>query len=306
MKSDMKNGQKISLVWLTAILLLLGIVWLAYYTKFFKSSSAVRVVSNLSYCKSDNPGQTLDLYKPRRKFSKPLPVVVYVHGGGWRSGSKRNPLISKTYADFFASEGLATISVGYRLDPARPYPDQNYDVACALSYIENHSSELGVDTDRMLFFGESAGAELASFASLNIPFMGHDYDAPVGVISFYGVFDFSKIITGQKPDFNARRYLGSKYNQKASPASPTSHVTKKAPRFLLVHGSGDTVVPFSQSELFYKKLTDAGVDAELVAIPRANHGFSGPELSPYGFDRLKESLRLFIAETIYPEHQQSQ
>lgn len=257
----------------------------------------LEVHQNIPYCATKNPYQTLDTYRPANDRQAPLPVVVYIHGGGWRSGSKHNALINY-YAKFFASQGFATISVAYQLHTPDPYPDQNTDVACALSYIEDHAANLGVDPDKMILFGDSAGGDLATFASLVIPYEGYDYDAPRGVIDFYGVFDFSKIIVGSHPDYNARRYLGSKYNEVAVTASPVTYVTKKAPRFLLVHGTNDTVVPITQSQEFYRLLTTTGIDAEYVAVPGAHHGFIGPELGAHDNQVIQSALTSFLHEVL--------
>lgn len=253
---------------------------------------------NVAYCNSNNPAQTLDFYRPRNHDMETLPLLVYIHGGGWRSGSKRNPLIMKTYGQYFIEHGMAVASIDYRLNSKNPYPDQNNDIACAITYLNDHASELMIDIHKMIFFGESAGGQLASFAALNIPYKSYDYEAPVGVIDFYGVSDFSTIVDGVKPDLNARRYLGSKYNHVATAASPVTYVTKKAPRFLIVHGTKDKVVPISQSKDMYDLLIKSGIDAEYVEIPGAKHGFTGPELSTTNYKTIQDNLNSFLRETI--------
>lgn len=254
---------------------------------------------NIAYCNSSDPSQTLDFYRPKdHDDAETLPLLVYIHGGGWRSGSNENPLIMKTYGPFFIQRGFAVASINYRLNPKHPYPDQNEDIACALTYLDNNANNLRVNTNKMIFFGESAGGQLAAFAALNIPYKNYDYDAPAGVIDFYGVSDFSKIIVGAHPDFNARRYLGSKFNQVATGASPTTYVTKKAPRFLFIHGTKDKIVPISQSKSLYDLLIKSGIDAEYVTLPGAGHGFIGPELTAGNYQTIQDSLTSFLAETL--------
>jgi acetyl esterase/lipase len=255
------------------------------------------IQKDVPYCNSNNPSQTLDFYHPKDKSNEKVPLLVHIHGGGWRSGSKSNPLIS-TYVPLFIKHGVAVASINYRLHTNSPYPDQNNDVACALSYLSEHADQLNINADQSLFFGESAGGQLAAFAGLNIPYQNYDYEAPVGIIDFYGVSDFSKIVEGANPDFNARRYLGSKYNQTAAPASPITYVTKKAPRFLFVHGTNDHVVPIAQSKDLYDQLVKLGIDAEYVAILGAEHGFGGPELSKNDYKTIQDSLNSFLQETI--------
>lgn len=261
---------------------------------------SISVIRNVGYCGSSSaPDQTLDFYRPKnRSYTTSVPLLVYIHGGGWRSGSKSNHLITSVYGPFFLRHGIAVASIDYRLSSNHPYPDQNNDVACALSYLTSHASNLHINTHQIIFMGDSAGGQLAAFAALNIPYKHYDYEAPVGVIDFYGVSDFSKIIDGAHPDFNARRYLGSRYNQVAVPASPITYVTKEAPRFLFIHGTADTVVPISQSKDLYNLLVNAGIDADYVAIPGAKHGFIGPELPAHGFTTITNNLNSFLYETI--------
>lgn len=252
---------------------------------------------DIPYCNTKSKYQMLDTYRPKRLADQTLPVVVYVHGGGWSSGNKHNALISY-YAKFFAARGIATISVAYRLSGANPYPVQNNDVACALTYINTHSKELHIDPARAIFFGDSAGGHLVAFAALNNPYGRYKYATPRGVIDFYGVSDFSKIINGPHPDYNARRYLGPQYGKMAAKASPVRYVTSRSPRFLFVHGTDDKIVPISQSKEFYNALKAAKTGAKYLAIPGAHHGFIGPDLGSKKNQMIEDAIDAFLRETI--------
>lgn len=262
-----------------------------------KLSDLASVESDIHYCNTSNPGQTLDLYRPKDVADAILPLVAYVHGGGWRHGDKNNSLL-KTYAPLFIQKNVAVASINYRLNPGAPYPDQNNDVACALTYLDTNAERLHIDTKRILYFGDSAGGQLAAFAALAIPYKGYNYEAPVGVIDLYGVSDFSTIIDGVRPDLNARRYVGSKYNKITNMASPTMYVTKKAPRFLFIHGTKDKVVPSSQSKVLFDQLVKEGIDAEYVTISGAGHGFVGPELAGDAYKKIQDNMATFLRETI--------
>lgn len=252
---------------------------------------------DIPYCNTKSKYQMLDTYRPKKLADKTLPVVVYVHGGGWSSGNKHNALISY-YAKYFAARGIATISIAYRLAGANPYPVQNNDVACALTYINNHSEELRIDPAKAIFFGDSAGGHLVAFAALNNPYGKYKYDAPRGVIDFYGVSDFSKIINGPHPDYNARRYLGPQYGKMAAKASPVKYVTKQSPRFLFVHGTDDKIVPIAQSREFYNALKAAKPGSKYLAIPGAHHGFIGPDLGSKKNQMIEDAIDAFLRETI--------
>ena len=270
---------------------------------FQRGNSEVAPVSqiitqqNIPYCNTTDKYQMLDTYRPKKLGTQVLPVVVYIHGGGWSSGNKHNALISY-YAKFFAARGIATISVAYHLAGTNSYPVQNKDVACALAYVNGHSSELGINPSKSIFFGDSAGGNLAAFAALNPQYGGYKYTTPRGVIDFYGVSDFSKIIGGPHPDLNARRYLGPQYAKIAVQASPVKYVTAQSPRFLFVHGTEDKIVPIAQSQELYNALQAAKTGSTYLAIQGAHHGFIGPELGSKKNQMIQDAIDTFLHETL--------
>jgi len=284
-------------------LLLVGIAVFAWFTlttfrnKPLLINDFATVQPDVQYCNSKNPSLSLNLYYPKGDIKAPLPLVVYIHGGGWLRGDESSRLLD-IYGTEFVQKGIAVAAIDYRLDVKTPYPDQNDDIACALTYLTTNATRLSIDTRKVIFFGDSAGGQLAAFAALNIPFRNYDYEAPVGVIDFYGVSDFSTIINGPHPDLNARRYLGSKYNSVADQASPLTYVTKHAPRFIFFHGTKDSVVPISQSKIFYNQLIAAGIDSEFIPIDGARHAFIGPELPAAQYKKIQDSLDAFLRETI--------
>lgn len=282
-----------------AVLAALGLVYLRYGisgSKFPRIVDTAESRISIAYCGDNNPQRTLDLYQPQTTSAR-APLVVFVHGGGWRYGHKNSPLLN-LYGSDFINRGIAVADIAYRLNPPSPYPDENIDVACALNYLTAHATELELDIEKMVLFGDSAGGQLAAFAGLNIPFEGYDYEAPLGIIDLYGVSDFTRIINGKKPDLNARFYLGSRYNQLAKEASPTNYAAKSAPRFLFIHGNKDKVVPISQSLDFYRQLSAYGVDAEFVTIDGAGHAFNGLDLPPERYKQMRDSIDTFIKETL--------
>lgn len=293
------SKKRLALV-LGLFLLSLLLAWLFVYT-FLRAAPTIRdiasITPNIAYCNSQNPSQTLDYYRPKKASNAHLPLAVYMHGGGWRSGDKSGPLLA-TYAPLFIKKGMAVAAINYRLHSDTPYPDQNNDIGCALAYLDTNADRLQIDTEKIIYFGDSAGGQLAAFAALTIPYKNYDYEAPVGVIDFYGVSDFSKIVDGSRPDLNARRYVGSKYHKVTNGASPVTYVTKKAPRFLFFHGTNDKVVPIAQSKLLFDQLTKSGIDAEYVTLEGVGHGFRGPELPPADYKTIQDNIRAFLDESI--------
>lgn len=257
------------------------------------------VYKHVAYCDTKDPEQVLELIVPQSgsETAKPVPLIVYVHGGGWRAGKQGNALI-RYYMTQFLAKGIAVADVGYRLDAPHPYPDQNNDVACALHYLATNQSTYNIDTSRTVLFGDSAGGQLVAAAALGSASAKYSYPKPRGVIDFYGVSDFSTIVNAKRPDLNARYYLGKRYLKEAEAASPLTMVTADAPPFFITHGDRDGVVPAAQSRELYQKLVAYNVSAVLYIVPGARHGFVGPELPTAQRKRLSDGLDSFLMRTL--------
>ena len=293
-KITFKHTHPRTVVLAALVILVLVIVGWVFIEKSNWRAETIRQ-ENIAYCNTANKQQLLDFYRPEDSQGQALPLVVYVHGGGWRWGSKNNAMFNN-YAPIFLEHAIAVASINYRLNSAHPYPDQNNDIACAVTYLAAHANELHIDSSRMIFMGESAGAELASYAALNSA--GRHYPEPIGVIDFYGVTDFTKVLYGKHPDLNARRYLGSAYGQVALQASPITYITAHAPQFLIIHGQHDNIVPPEQSQLLQNALTSVGVPSTYIKIPDASHSFVGPELAPSDYKIILDGINTFLQQIV--------
>lgn len=305
--------RKLSLVWrkllpnqptriviLTAILIALIAVEATYIASVMRKNREHQgpiVQKNIEYCGSSSAEQQLDLYVPASADKKPVPAVVYIHGGGWRSGYRGNKLITY-YTSIFLRKGIAVADVGYRLKTPHRFPDQNNDVACALHHLTKYQQVYGIDMAKYVLFGDSAGGQLAASAALGNATAKYPYPKPSGVIDFYGVSDFRTIVAARRPDINARLYLGKLYLQEAEAASPVTMVNASAPPFLLVHGERDGVVPVAQSREFATRLHENGVRVDLYVIPGARHGFVGPELPKRSGQLLEQKMNQFLNMTL--------
>lgn len=207
----------------------------------------------------------------------PWPVVFWVHGGGWRSGSRL--WLPESIAPFglhdrLLRRGYAVADVDYRLSAEAPFPAQLDDVWAAIAWIRGHAAEFGLDPGRFAALGESAGAHLAMLAGLR----GEGDTALQAVVDWYGpadLLDFrwlagspeAQLLGAQPRDLPAA----------AAEASPVRHVRAGAPPFLCVHGTDDAVVPLAQSEKFVAALRAQGVRGDLVPVPGADHCFVGAD-----------------------------
>jgi len=242
------------------------------YSAFYVEPAVDDVASvrrNVAYCDTTSRFQKLDVYIPYNSTG-PVPAVVYIHGGGWSVGDKIGARIRTQGAEILRNK-MALVSINYRLAPQATYPAQNQDVACAIDYLRENGQNLGIDTENIGLWGDSAGGQLAAMAALDPQFKPFIK----GVVEFYGTGDvWAQISHKPKADKWAVAYIGSANDKaKAMRASAVNANMIGAPPFLLFHGTDDHVVPYNQSVTFQERLQAAGVDATLRTVKHANHNF---------------------------------
>lgn len=219
---------------------------------------------------------TGDLYLP--EGAGPHPVVVAVHGGGWRRGS---PKALAQWGHFLAANGIAMLATSYRLTAqGAVWPHNLGDVAAALEWVEIQGAGQGLDLSRVGLLGASAGAHLAALAALTRDVVK---TPPIRVIvGVYGVYD---LVTHWQSDLikNAPaaedptvRMLGATpidHPRLYFDASPISHVTHAARglKVQLIHGDHDEDIDHAQSETFARRLRQAGAQVQYVTVPGAGH-----------------------------------
>jgi acetyl esterase/lipase len=249
-------------------------------------TSAVRRVPDLVY--SEVPGYRpleLDLYLPQTNGplpGGPAPVIVHVHGGGWRRGSRREPL-PVLGADFYgslAAQGFAVAAIDYRLSGEARYPAPVEDVRTAVSWVRDHAASYGLDAGRVFLWGDSAGGHLALLAALTGTTVH-------GVVAWFPVTDLASLpadvaAAGGAPDPGPESrealFLGkpaSSASDLAWQASPVAHASPGAPPILLMHGAVDDMVPPAQSVRLAKALSTAGATVDLELVPGASHFWNG-------------------------------
>ncbi|MET9452556.1 alpha/beta hydrolase [Streptomyces cinerochromogenes] len=271
-------------------------------------ADGVRRFHGLSYATS--PGyrpRLLDVHVPPGR--RPVPAVVWIHGGGWLEGDRRYPpptVPVELLHGTVLGAGLALVTVDYRHSLEAPFPAQLHDVKAAVRYVRRYAGVLGVDPERIGAWGESAGGHLAALAGLvhadvhgsglegreGVP----DGDSGVrAVVDWYGVSDIEPLLGRPLPALpgppDAPPYphpfealLGgpaAERRDRARAASPVTYAADAAPPpFLLVHGREDQVVPYSQSEALARALTAAGGEVTLRPVEGADHIFLGSSEVP--------------------------
>jgi len=279
-------------------------------------AGGVRVLAGVPYAAL--PGARpleLDLYLPAGGAL--APVVVFLHGGGWRLGSRHSAGPAYRGADptpfeRVAAAGIAVASVDYRLSGEAVWPAQLHDAKAAVRWLRARAGELGVDPDRIAAWGESAGGHLAELLGLTAD---PELEGAVGmtgpssqvaaVAAWYAPSDVAAVATdtgGDPADATTReaQLLGaapSSVPDLATQASPVGHVSAAAPPFLLLHGRADRFVPCVQSERLRDALTTAGTDVALHTYADADHMWLGaPEAATDALDRTVAFLRRHLIE----------
>jgi acetyl esterase/lipase len=264
-----------------------------------------RIERDLVFARPGAKELLLDLYLPPPGREKPA-LVVWIHGGAWRTGSKAEPPMR-----FLVGRGFALASISYRLSQEAIFPAQLHDCKAAIRWLRAHENDYGYDAARIGVVGASAGGHLAALLGTtggiaelegNIGAVGPSSRVNA-VVDFFGPTDllqmskFPSKLDHDGPDSPESQLIGTPVQQnpaKAERANPIRYITADDPPFLIVHGDQDPLVPLNQSTLLSDALRRAGVPAELRILRGGGHGgtlFTSPDVldSVSGF--LRKHLR---------------
>jgi acetyl esterase/lipase len=270
----------------------------------------LEVIRDLDYGGDKNPRQALDLIlrKDRAKDAASVPLIVFIHGGAWRAGSKEAGL--GNVAPFVESGKFAGATINYRLSNEARWPAQIHDCKAAIRWLRAHGKEYGYDGDKIAVWGSSAGGHLV--AMLGVSGGVEELEGDVGdfndtdsrvqaVIDYFGpsemltMGDHESTMDHNAPDSPESLLIGGavqEHKDAAKAASPVAYVDKEDAPFLIVHGDKDPLVPFPQSVTLDKLLDEAGVSSTLIRIEGGGHG--------QGFDAkaLRPLIEAFLRKTL--------
>jgi len=261
----------------------------------------VRADKDIPYVPGDDKAQRLDLYLPEPAAETPLPLIVCIHGGGWRGGSKAwCPML------YMVGRGYAVASVEYRFSQQAVFPAQIQDCQAAIRWLRANSQKYHFDPQRIGVIGASAGGHLVALLGTAggkqsfAPIGGNDdqSDRVQAVCDYYGPTDFSTVMQQAADDPNVKNIfqfntpsdpysgligvnLGSD-QQKSDAVSPVHYVSQDNPPILILHGTHDALVPYAQSTELVAALKAKGVDVLLQTLPGSGHGgpaFGKPALA---------------------------
>jgi acetyl esterase/lipase len=251
----------------------------------------VRIERDVPYITDGDAAQRLDLYLPEKTGEKPLPLVVHIHGGGWRGGSKFPcPVLN------MVGKGYAVASVEYRFSDKALFPAQIQDCQAAIRWLRGNSKKYNIDSDHVGVVGGSAGGHLSALVATSggkkaFPMIGGNEDQSDRVqcvCNIYGPADFSTVMQQAADDKNVKNVfqfntpsdpysslIGTSLNsdkEKTDAVSPVKYVSEDNPPMLILHGTHDALVPYAQSEQLVAALKAKGVDVWLQTLPGSGHG----------------------------------
>jgi acetyl esterase/lipase len=269
-----------------------------------RNSQSYNLFSNLTYStyshNNKNENLLLDLYLPKRQSSQTLPLIIYIHGGGWWANSKE-----ECPQEMITDRGYALACINYRLSNVALFPAQIKDVKQAVRWLRQNAAKYKIDPNRFGVFGSSAGGHLslllgttAGVKELTDNSRDRDISDAVRVVgSWFGPTDFTKLeptFSGSKitPEIQQKyrkelwyyytvavvRLLGGTVAEKKSlarSANPINYLDRSDPPVFIVHGKLDRVVPLSQSQIMVDALKANNVSVEYVFINDMNHSFAG-------------------------------
>ena len=246
-------------------------------------SSRPKTLRDIPYAQLGEQLQFLDLHLPNGRPRAPL--IVWVHGGAWRSGSRKEMPLGK-----LVEAGYAVASVEYRLSTEAKFPAQIHNLKAAIRFLRRHGGEWNLPAKKILIAGDSAGGHLAALVGVS---NGHsELEGDIGsdrgqssdvqgIISFYGGANLTTILKQSTPHGLSVRVpaldllLGAQPDDVpalAKLASPVFHVDKNDPPLLLLHGDQDLQMPVNQALELAGAYQNVNAPVQLEIVPGAAHG----------------------------------
>ncbi|GGG53714.1 hypothetical protein GCM10011414_24240 [Croceivirga lutea] len=238
--------------------------------------------SNVNYNNDTHAKHLLDIYLPPNS-SKKVPVVIFVHGGGWVVNDKYADMgyMRRTVRDI-VSKGYALVSIDYRFATQAIFPAQIQDCNRAISFLVDNAETYGLDTSLMAVMGFSAGGHLAAMMGLSknediqdffMPETTRDFSFKA-IVNFYGPAELVLFPNAENPESPEALLLGATPVSRpdlAEKASPINYIDKDDPPTLLIHGEKDDMVDPRHSKLMSGWLSANGVKNELIIVKDAPH-----------------------------------
>ncbi len=271
-------------------------------------AAGVRELLDVPYVTDGHERQKLDLYLPEVPDENLRPVIVRIHGGAWRHGDKS----AQRSVSNYVRQGYVAVAINYRFSQQAVFPAQIEDCKAAIRWLRAHAAEYGIDPERILVMGSSAGGHLAALLGTSGDTKLFDVGENLehssevcAVVDHYGPTDLVQAL--QTPGYDrswsaVTQLLGGPIAEKtelAIQANPITYVSANDPPFLILHGDADPLVPLNQSAALHEALQEAGVSSEYHVVKGGAHGgeaFKAPIYKQALNDFLQRNVKGEIAE----------
>lgn len=243
----------------------------------------------------------LDVMSPKAATEKKRPGVIVFHGGGWIRSTKETTMNALCLP--YLKQGFVVCNVEYRVAPQGIAPAAVVDALKAAKWFFDHAEKYNVDINRIVATGASAGGHLALMVGMTPESANLGVPVKVAaIVNGYGITDVADVLEGPHRQAWATQWLPEQEGRAelAKRVSPMTYVRKDLPPILTVQGTNDTTVPVEQGVKLTKALKDASVDAEMITVQNAGHGFS-----PQQWPGVNEQIFAFLRKRgiLQPENQ---
>ncbi|MBS4172908.1 alpha/beta hydrolase [Bacillus sp. FJAT-49736] len=261
--------------------------------ELFQTEELVDIV----YGKTKERELKLDMIKPIS--DQRFPVIIYVHGGGWMAGDKRN--VGGKWNASFAQYGFVCVNINFRLSGEAIFPAPLLDVKAAIRWVKEHADQYNMDENKIGIWGHSSGGHLSTLAALSADhaefLMGDEKvsDKVNAVASLAGPVDLLSMGTWHdNPNSLESKFLGGSVQEQkdlAQKANPINYIRENVPPFLIVHGDNDKICPVQQSRMLHNELHNSSY----LEIKGADHDFIAGTLN---MDEILKLVLSFFNKTL--------
>lgn len=233
---------------------------------------------NLVYEKVEGMEMKLDVYRPKVKIAKPLPTLIFIHGGGWRAGTKESyslrvlPWLEKSWN---------VVNVEYRVTSMGRAPAAVEDCRCALRWVIENAEKYSFDKNKIVVSGQSAGGHLALMTGMATRETAFDKNCAgaetrvAAIVNWFGITDVGDLLQGKNKTEFASNWIGAdRFNQLdlIKQVSPLTYIREGLPPIITIHGDADPLVPYSHAVRLHEGLTTAKVPNQLFTVKKGDHG----------------------------------
>lgn len=286
---------------------IIAVICLCIWGSVLTSAWGAPPTRDIVFAEIDSHKLKLNLYLPKDKIKPPL--VIFIHGGGWKSGSYK-----KCSTAWLTDYGFTVASIGYRLTDKAVFPAQIHDCKAAVRWLRKHADEYGYNAERIGVTGTSAGGYLSLF--LGVTGGVAEFEGTIGgnleqssqvqaIVDYFGPSDFvlrskNHSVKTEKPKSPVWGLLGKSASSDlplAQQASPAYHVTKNDPPLLIIHGDKDKTVFLEQSKRMVEEYRKDDLNVTMEIVAGGGHG-GKPFFTPVYRDKVVR----FLNKHLRPAH----